>query len=188
MYTRFANEVRAIDTSARMLSAGGGYSSSNGYNAAYNETGDNDNESQYKTIFKDQNPSPIDTLGGHFYRNDQNRTTWIPTVTYNTEQKRFDKFLQVTTAAATEVGKPSIIGEFGCGQRYDDSTFDPAEARNVFERMVSSIMSTNTSLALIWNFGSRGDSEWDVSPAILPIRTYQMDIMKAKNELLGIGN
>lgn len=162
----FANEIRKYDSS-RIIVTGNSFPRGSAFHQMTEHNWTSDNEEQFMMMFRNDNPSPVDTLCGHFYWGELNRFGRTLSV---------DEHLAISMNASKSAGKPLVIGEFGTS----DSK-DTAKEKQDFNEIISAIEKNKVPLSILWVYDfSPQDTDWNVTAN--NSRAYMLDIISDANK------
>lgn len=140
-----SNEIRQHDPQ-RLISSGNAFPRPSAWNQERHGSWSPDTEGQFAEMLAADNPSPIDTLGGHLYQESTRR--------FGTENST-EALLASAMRTATAARKPLFIGEFGT---------EANRPREEFDSMLNAMVRSRVPLAAIWVYDfPEQDSDWNVT-------------------------
>jgi hypothetical protein len=142
-----AEQIREYDPH-RMIASGNAFPRPSAWHQERYRTWAPDTDGQFAEMLAADNPSPIDSLSGHLYRETGQRfgmeTTYEPLIA-----------AAMRTAAATR--KPLFVGEFGVEQ---------SRTAEEFDAMLSAMVKAKVPLGAVWVYDfPEQDSDWNITGA-----------------------
>lgn len=144
-YTEFAQTIRAVDTTGRLILTGNG-----GSGGVIEKNIDN-----YKAIVALDNPDPVDSISIHKYSRNEFGSRAYADLT--------DTLLSMREVAAA-TGKPFVLGEFGMEEV---ETYGGYGGATTFQTGCDAVYRSGTQLALVWNWkqnNTTGANNFDIHP------------------------
>jgi len=142
----FGDLVRQLDPE-RPISSGHAFPRPTAWHQRREGSWAPDTEGQFSEMLAADNPDPVNTLGGHLYR-DENRRFGRPFDA--------DDLLRNAMATARATRKPLFVGEFGAPKSEGDAAF---------ERLLAAIERNRVPLAALWVYDfTPQEADMNVSP------------------------
>lgn len=152
----FARAVRALDP-VRLISAGHSFPRPSAWHLHQHRSWQKDDAPQFAAMLARQNPTPVDLLSVHVYREDGvSRLAWL-------------------RDAARKLDRPVFVGEFGVPAE----KLTEAEQRREFAALLAAVLDSDAPLAALWVYDYARQTEWNVTAA--NARAWQLEAIAAAN-------
>ncbi len=137
--TVFAETIRAIDDSGRMITSGNASQRPSQYHQLYYNSWVNDTKEEYTIVTELLNPGKIDCVSEHTYFTEHSSFG---------EELTLEEYLSEAREIAKSLGKAYFVGEWGGGSQSVEYCRDVADQ----------IVAAGVQLSLLWNFNLEENS------------------------------